>query len=126
MSLVKQITEEVRDRLKTEKIKGYTLLDTKVGVSLVYNGFKAALQMQYRDFRQDGLVHPDTIRNDIWELVLSDSYTVAVRVLFSVYTIDLDSVINEMIEWVVFGNDKVVFEFGPTIRGKPWFQRDHE
>lgn len=119
MSLVTQITEEVRDRLKTEKIKGYTLIDTKSGVTLVYNGFKAALSLQYRDFLQDGLVHPDTIRQDIWELVLSNSYDVAGRVLFSVYTIDLDNVINEMIEWVVFGNDKVVFEFGPTIRGRP-------
>jgi hypothetical protein len=114
MRLEKQIVEELRDRLKKEKIKGYTLLDLNMGriprIVLVKDRIKATLDLKIYEVR---------LQDEIWELILSTPYCTHCRMNFSIYTVDLDRILHEMVEWIVFGTDKIVFSVGPQINPLP-------
>ena len=106
MNLETQIADEIRHRLKIEKLKGYTLLELhhKIPyIMLVYNGTKATIHLGINN------------TNEIWEIILETPYEMSIRTKFSIYTLDLDKIINEIIEWIIFGHDKNIFNFGPTI-----------
>ncbi len=124
MSLPEQIADEFRSRFKERHLKPYSLISfdnylnaqKAAKVIVIHNNIKANLDLytDQDDYRPGALPFPKN--DEIWRLVF-DRYTQPIR-YFSIYTVDLDKLIDGVIECLVkdvHGTDLEKFDFGPTV-----------
>jgi hypothetical protein len=138
MTIADQICDEIRRQLKNARMRNYTAFSTAhkpnkvvVNCGLVNSYYsmnrweygpsrKAVLDLGVWEYEHDlTMSRPSSaqrLNHEIWDLALWLNERVEVRTQFDLYTIDLEKVINEMVEWLVFGHEKNVFEFGPTLK----------
>lgn len=106
MDIIRAIENDLRERCKTNGLKNFTIVSNN---------------MPYYD---DGYVTITTshimirfyFSEEIWRLMTSRRHVDQVPMItcFSVYNIDLDQVLNEIVE-AAFFPDKIMFAFGPTL-----------